>query len=482
MTAQTILPANTLSSGYDVDNSLRFNDDSSDYLNRSVSSSGNRRTYTISTWFKRGNMGANQKLITAGTAGQEAGLQFYDGSTENTLRFYEYTGSDIITIAPNRLLRDPSAWYHVVIAVDTTQGTASNRVKYYLNGVQETSFATATYPDQNYDTKFNTSSVSNYIGFLDSHSAYYDGYLAETVLVDGQALDATSFGEFDSDSPNIWKPIDVSGLTFGTNGFYLQYKQSGTSQNSSGLGADTSGNDNHFAVNNLTAVDQTTDTCTNNFATINPLDNYWAGATLSEGNTKVSTGSSNEAMSTSTFAMTKGKWYMEADFISGAGARMCGITPTPSFQTSSHGKAGDVTPHTATYIGSGKVQEGNGSGGQTELADYNSYATGDIIGIYMDLDNFKAYFSKNGTLQSATGIDLDSLAANGTGHYMFFVGDNNSGSLVCEANFGNGFQSLSSAVADDNGYGAFEYSPNITGDSEAKKFYSCCTKNLAEFG
>ena len=163
----TILGANTLSSGYDVANSCRFDDGSNDYLNRSVSSTGNRRTYTISTWFKRGNIGANQKVITAGTAGQEAGLQFYDGSTENTLRFYEYTGSDAIVIAPNRLLSDPSAWYHVVVAVDTTQGTASNRVKYYLNGTQETSFATATYPDQNYDTKFNTSSVSNYIGFLD---------------------------------------------------------------------------------------------------------------------------------------------------------------------------------------------------------------------------------------------------------------------------------------------------------------------------
>ena len=100
----------------------------------------------------------------------------------------------------------------------------------------------------------------------------------------------------------------------------------------------------------------------------------------------------------------------------------------------------------------------------------------------MDLDNMKAYFSKDGTLQSSTGIDLEPLASNGTGHYMFFVGDNNTASRTCEANFGNGFQSLSSAVADDNGYGAFEYSPNITGDSSAKSFYSCCTKNLAEFG
>ena len=208
-----ILGTNSIKdTGFDVDNSCRFNDGSSDHLSRSISSTSNRRTYTLSTWFKRGSMGANQKVITAGTAGQEAGLQFYDGSTENTLRFYEYTGSDNIVIAPNRLLRDPSAWYHVVIGVDTTQSTEANRVKYYLNGVQETSFATATYPSQNYDTKFNTSGSTNYIGFLGSHSAYFDGYMAETVLVDGQQLDATSFGEFDEDSPNIWKPKNLSGL------------------------------------------------------------------------------------------------------------------------------------------------------------------------------------------------------------------------------------------------------------------------------
>ena len=475
MTAQTILPANTLSSGYDVANSLRFNDGDSAYMHKDQSA-GDRNKATFSAWIKRSHLGSNQAFFGIHGASSDAGqieIRF-QGSGDSL----HCTGHASNWRRTNRAFRDISAWYHIVVAFDTTQGTAGNRVKVYVNGVQETSFAAAEDPDENEDLAWGLNNAKVVIGSnynADSPGDYFDGYMAEVVLIDGQQLDPTSFGEFDSDSPTIWKPKDVSGLTFGTNGFYLDFKDS------SNLGNDANGGTDLTEVN-LAATDQTTDTCTNNFATINPLDNYWAGATLSEGNTKVSTGSSNEAMSTSTFAMTQGKWYMEADFISGAGARMCGITPTPSFQTSSHGKAGDVTPHTATYIGSGKVQEGDGSGGQTELADYNSYATGDIIGIYMDLDNFKAYFSKNGTLQSATGIDLDSLASNGTGHYMFFVGDNNSGALVCEANFGNGFQSLSSAVADDNGYGAFEYSPNITGDSEAKKFYSCCTKNLAEFG
>ena len=466
-------------SAYEVANSLRFNDGSSEQLSI-VTSAGSDYKATFSAWVKKTTVGVESFLLYG----------YYNSNNKHVLNFYQdqiyinliVGASTAATVVTNRVFRDPSAWYHIVVAWDTTQGTASDRIKVYVNGVQETSFGTANYPNQNTNIQFNRNTNGNYVGGQ-AGSNTFDGYMSEVVYIDGSALDPTSFGEFDSDSPNIWKPIDVSGLTFGTNGFYLEFKQSGTSQNSSGLGADTSGNDNHLAVHNLTATDQTTDTCTNNFATINALDNYWAGATLEEGNTKVTTGSSNEAMSTSTFAMTQGKWYMEVDNISGAGAQICGITPTPSFQTSSHGKSGDVTPHTVSYIQSGKVQEGNGSGGQTDLATYSSYGNGNIIGIYMDLDNMKAYFSKDGSLQSSTGIDLEPLASNGTGHYMFFAGDNNAGSRVFEANFGNGFQSLANAaVTDDNGYGAFEYSPNITGDGSAKSFYSCCTKNLSEFG
>jgi hypothetical protein len=469
-----ILGTNSIKdTGYEVANSLRFDGASNDYLNRSFSS-GTGTTFTVSAWIKRSNLNQSVVLLSSG-ANSSNDLDEILIQTDGTFRAFSYTSSYTFHLTSNALFRDVSAWYHFMFVYDSTNSTSGDRARMYVNGSEITSFSAEVQPSQstvsNYFNKNREHYISGNLGSTDTGTHY----IAEYCFIDGQALDPTSFGEFDSDT-NIWKPIDVSGLTFGTNGFYLDF------ENSSSLGADVSGNGNNFTVNNLTSVDQTTDTCTNNFATINPLDNFFAQATLSEGNTKVVTDSSAEAMSTSTFAMTKGKWYMEADFISGAGARMCGITPTVSFQTSSHGKAGDVTPHTVTYIGGGSVQEGNGSGGQTLLASYASYSTGDIIGIYMDLDNMKAYLSKNGTLQSSTGIDLEPLASNGTGHYMFFVGDNNSGSLTCEANFGNGFQSLSSAVTDDNGYGAFEYSPNITGDGESKSFYSCCTKNLAEFG
>ena len=466
--------------GYDVDNSLRTNKDDDPRAEVTQGTPTNADKYTFSVWVKRTDIGAaNSKIFSVanGSYGEEK-LEF----NQDDLIWRQTAPSDGNTVwerVTDRKLRDASAWYNIIVAYDSSQGTAADRCKMYINGVQETSFSGDSNPSSNLDSFTNTSGAAfKFFTYHENSNTSQDAtaYFAEMVYIDGQQLDQTSFGEFDSDSPTVWKPIDVSGLTFGNNGFYLDFKDS------SDLGNDVSGNNNDLSLTNITSANQTTDTCTNNFAIINVNDNYWAGSTITQGGTKVSTASSAEAMNTSTFAMTKGKWYMEVDNISGAGAQICGITPTPSFQTSSHGKSGDVTPHTISYIQSGKVQEGNGSGGQTDLATYASYGNGNIIGIYMDLDNMKAYLSKDGALQSSTGIDLEPLASNGTGHYMFFVGDNNAGARVCEANFGNGFQSLSSGVADDNGYGAFEYSPNITGDGSAKSFYSCCTKNLAEFG
>ena len=470
VTGQLLPGVRQLPTAFEVANSLRFNDGSSDYLSRSISSTSNRRTYTISTWFKRGSMGANQKVITAGTAGQEAGLQFYDGSTENTLRFYEYTGSDVIVLAPNRLLTDPSAWYHVVIGVDTTQSTESNRVKYYLNGVQETSFATATYPSLNYDTKFNTSGQTNYIGFLGSHSAYFDGYMAETILVDGQQLDPTSFGEFDEDSPTIWKPKDVSDLTFGTNGFYLDY------EDSSALGNDAAGS-NNFTVNNLTAIDQSTDTCTNNFAVLQPnLGPRYSTQTFSNGNLSVSGGAGFE-FHPSTIGMTTGKYYFEAKITTLTNYPSVGIIASHQFETNNQ----DAQSNTQGY-----VMHFNGQFNNNGVVDYTGTAMsqGDIIMIAFDSGNGVIWFGLNGTWQrSATQSEIEAgtttnaiftnITNAGSDSYHFLV--QNYGS-AWDANFG-GTQTytISSGNSDSNGYGNFEYAvPN--------GYYSLNTKNLAEFG
>ena len=480
MTAQTILPANTLSSGYDVDNSLRFNDGSSDYLNRTPGSASSRRTITFSCWFKKGLNAATWSWLMHSGASNDGTPSFGVGLKSDSLSIIDLgaDGAYDINFVTNRKFRDPSAWFHVVVAIDTTQGTESNRVKIYVNGVQETSFSTATYPGENHD--FNTGpTMTNYaieIG-RDNYGGgegYYDGYMAEMALIDGSQLAPTSFGEFDEDS-GIWKPIDFKDdVTFGTNGFYFEFNGSGTSANSSGLGADTSGNDHHFAVNNLTAVDQSTDTCTNNFATLNSINNFYAQATLSEGNLNISTNNSNECFNTSTLGASSGKWYMEVKI----------ITTTASIRFYS-GVTYRNPDATSDWLGNNfyswgyRSPDGKLYNEQSEVYTGATLADGDIIGIAMDLDNHKLYTHKAGTYNNsgdptsgATGTGAAALDSGET--YFFAVGD--TGAVAAgSVNFGSPSFAISSSNADANGHGNFEY-------AVPSGYFALCTKNLAEYG
>src|SRR5210317_276498 len=300
-----ILGTNSIKdTGYDVANSLRFDDGSSDYINRTPSGAGNRKTWTFSIWFKRSNISLAQKIFSV-TGGGSNNFECYF-NTNDTLAFYHYSSNGGVTdsfLGTNQVFRDTSAWYHLVLAVDTTQATASNRVKMYVNGSQITSFSTAIYFNQNYDTYINSTNEHR-IGANLNNSQYFDGYMCETVLVDGSQLGADSFGEFDS-ATGIWKSKNVSGLSFGTNGFYLDFENSGS------LGADVSGNGNNFTVNNLTAIDQTTDTPTNNFCTLNPLSK---GSSVDFSNGNLSTfgnTTATNAVYSSTIYPSAGKFYVE---------------------------------------------------------------------------------------------------------------------------------------------------------------------------
>ena len=294
-----IIPANSaVGGGFNVANSIRFDDGSSSYLQKSASG-GNRRTFTFSTWVKRSTLGGGSSGYNTFFSSDQATansfrLTFSSNGSDDKIMTYFYTGSQQMQLITNRVFRDTSAWYHIVVAVDTTQGTASNRTKLYVNGVQETSFSTETYPSQNLEMSVNQSGAPNRVGA--GTSLYFDGYMAETVLLDGTAASPTSFGEFDEDS-GIWKPISVSGLTFGTNGFHLNYETAAE------LGTDANGGTT-LSETNLTAVDQSLDTCTNNYCVMNPLDNLFSNATFSEGNLQYS--SSSYASPTSTFGVTKG--------------------------------------------------------------------------------------------------------------------------------------------------------------------------------
>jgi len=470
MTAQTILPANSVVDTGFATNSLRFNRGSTDFLNRTLGTPTNVDKATFSTWIKFSDVtSSNDTVIFAATAdgNNTTHLEKLGGQT---FRMNMREGSNYIgVLTTNRLFRDPSAWYHIVVAYDTTQGTGSNRVKLYINGVQETSFSTATYPTQNVDLRFNTSGQVFRIGHRGDTANSPDGYFAETVFIDGQQLAADQFGEFDSDSPSVWKPIDVSGLTFGDNGFYLQFKGSGTSANSSGMGADTSGNGNHLTVNNLTAIDQSTDTCTNNFATLNPLHRRLTSnaPTYSEGNLKLTgqtaDGANNNAIATIQH-LKSGKWYFEVKCTTDGDTFGVGISDNPK---GADGNAASASNH-VWYNIDGTINYGTSSSGNYG----NSYTDADIIGVAFDLDNGAIYFYKNGTIQnSGTAARTDLLTTMVEGYTP--IGFTNKG--VMDFNFGSPSFAISSGNADENDHGNFEY-------AVPSGYFALNTKNLAEHG
>jgi len=473
-----ILPGNvgsaTAATGFNVDNSLRVNAGDSAYLHKSQGS-GNRRTFTISFWVKRSRLNDRQAIFSATADGSNECFIWFD--TDDELFVKENTSNSTnFEIRTNRKFRDVSAWLNIVVAYDTTNGTAGNRVRIYVNGSEETSFANETQPDENFQTKFNDGSTTLNIGRMNYDSEYFGGYLAEVVLIDGLQLAPTSFGEFDEDS-GIWKPIKVSGLTFGTNGFYLDFKASGN------LGNDANGGTDLTEVN-LAATDQSTDTCTNNFATLNPLalrnnpSAYYV--TFSEGNLKlVGNDATNNGNGFSTMGFSSGKWYCEVKVLSVEGSLypIIGVITENSISNGSgnNGIIGQVTSDTVGYANDGeKVLAGN----ETSYGD--TYTDNDIIGIAIDCDNGAVYFSKNGTFQASgdptSGASKTNAAMTFTtgANYFFGVSAYKSTSDV-EFNFGSPPYAISSGNTDGDGFGNFEY-------AVPSGYFALCSKNLAEYG
>ena len=446
-----LYPAPTNSNPYEVANSLRFDDGSSDNLTRTPSSTGDRQKFTFSTWVKRANLSSDTTIFASKSDSNNNSHLTFNSSDQLFLKMK--IGGSTTNLTTNQLFRDVSAWYHIVLSVDTTQGTSSNRQRLYVNGTEITSFSASAYPSQNANTPYNWSSATNYIG-TESTSQFLDGYLAETVLVDGQQLDATSFGEFDEDS-SIWKPIDVSGLTFGTNGFYLDFENSGS------LGADVSGNGNNFTVNNLTSIDQTTDTCTNNFAILNSLSSRSNNGTFSEGNTKF-VGTMDGDWTVGTMAATAGKWYWEVK-ANEANYLMLGITTTDIISNNPTGSlSGDG------FMGFRNTDKFYNFG--TLVTSSYSFSDNDIFSFMLDLDAGDCEFYQNDTLKQTITLPTDKGDT-----WIPIIGDTydvTDGNY--NINFGNPSVAISSGNTDPNGYGNFEYA--------TKTGYAWNTKNLAEYG
>ena len=444
-----------------IANSCRFDDASSDNLSRTFSgSSTSNRILTISCWYKKVENGISQYIFDGGnSSGNENALSF---NTDDEFLFGQYNGSsDDFAMATDAKCRDLGAWYHLVAAIDTTQSTQADRLKMYING-NEQSIHAGTQVPQNLDL-FALGASTKYLGrpVWTSSQRRLNGYLTEFYLIDGQQLTPTSFGAFNPVT-NIWEPIQYTG-TFGNYGFKLDFTDS------SALGADVSGNSNNFTVNNLTSVDQSTDTCSNNFCTWNPLYiRQTIKPAYSEGNLDVLHDNStyNEG-AIGTIASDSGKWYAEFKVEAVGGNCNLGII--------------DIDNTTATdTLNVGFIYKSNGnkrvSGSDSSYGD--SYTTNDIIGMAMDLDNSKVYFSKNGTFQNSgdptsgsTGTGAISITAGK--FYTWFSSNYQNGSILMNA--GSPSFAISSGNADANGHGNFEY-------AVPSGYFALCTKNLAEFG
>ena len=458
---------------YNIGNTLMFNDNDSAYLSRTPSGAGNRRTFTISTWVKRGNLG-DKIIFGANTQSTLDGyFAMYFSGEAIRVRIYESSAKDVVTSA---LFRDVSAWYHIVVAVDTTQSTASDRVKIYING-SEAAKSSGSYTSQNFDTSVNNTVIQQVGVGRDSGgglSNYFDGYLGETILVDGTALTHTSFGESNSDG--VWIPKKYTG-SYGTNGFLLGYDSSGS------LGTDTSGNSNNWTANNLAATDQMQDSPHLNYATLNPLQTDHSGNTaFSQGNNQFQATTGDWVGTASTFAVDTGKWYAEFKLSTLTTSALIGVAT--DVYMSSRGVT-DFVGFTsglpnyayAKYLtGGSDANEGKIFQHDQTTNTYGSNtggSTGDIIGVALDLDNNKLYFSVNGTWENSANPSSGTNGYNiGAGTYHFGVWGYNATS---QANFGSPGYTISSGNSDADGYGNFEYSVP-TG------YYALNSKNLATYG
>ena len=462
-----ILGANQLTAGgYEVDNSLRFNSGSSDRLNRTLSSGTSNTIGTISLWVKRANLSATKCIFGVNQNGDNFfNIQFGNSSDQLNIRLYD-DGSPDANYNTTAVFRDVSAWYHVVIAFDTTQATSSNRIKVYVNN---TLHSLSGYPSQNQTMYTGTSGVTMGVGDSSFNNSHYDGYLSEYYFIDGQQLDPTDFGETDEDT-NIWKPIPYTG-SFGTNGFYLEFKDS------SALGDDTSGNGNDFTVNNLTSIDQTTDTPTNNFATLNPIAAQ-AGSgvssavnTFTEGNLKVADLASDTAISN--FGVSTGKWFWEVQVITdqdGIAIGACNEGFHLNAELGYESPASQANGKVFGYYGSGSKFTTIGDG--THFSAYGSaIAVNDIIGVALNLDTNEVTFYKNGTSQGTF-----SITALGSGeNYFPAIGNWSASAVVANYNFGSPPFTISSGNSDAEGIGNFEH-------AVPSGYFALCTKNLADYG
>ena len=421
---------------YEIERSLRFNDNDTAYLSRNFQSGGNRKKWTFSAWIKRSNLG--------GSAGE---MRIFGGSTNASHIFF--TSNDALTwdvaapgssasanLTTSQYFRDPSAWYHLVCAFDTDNSTADNRMRIYINGTEVTSFGTRTNPSSGYalnainaDAFADGDRSLHTIGFRTSVQGTagmeFDGYMAEINFIDGQQYDPSYFGETDA-TTGQWNPKKYVG-SYGTTGFYLNFSDnSGTTATT--LGKDSSGNGNNFTPNNFSVSagagnDSLEDTPTNNFCTLSPLlTDTRSDANFSNGNLTVTTGSGASTIGT-TFPQTSGKWY--AEFVCTAKTSvnmMISVVSVEGFDGERQGNESQNGGVGFSYVNNGNRGDGSSYGASWDIDD--------VMGIALDLDNNTVNFYKNNSAQGTISI------TDGYNYVMALGGGQSGTTQTFDVNFG----------------------------------------------
>ena len=465
-----VIPASA-TGGYTIDQSLRFNDDDSPYLNRTPSSSGNLNTFTLSFWVKRSSLGTSQFIYSSGVVNANGHL-FFNTSDKLYIMAFNSSGANG-SVVTDMLFRDVGSWYHIVISFNNVSySTRTDDITVYVNG-EEVSITGANYNTPTDVVRFNDATVKT-IGESNEGGNHFDGYLSEFHFIDGQALDQTSFGE--TGDYGEWKPIEYTG-TYGTNGFYLDF--GGTYYN------DKSGNGNNFSATNLATTDVMLDSPTNNFATLNPLrkTGTFTATNFQQGNLYAyiySSGNYPDIMSTITMPEGSGKYYCEAHYKpfteSGANARF-GIRNADKYENPVGYNSGyyDYEWYIINESGDSKKRNNDTSTSYGTWFEDASVAT-EIVGIAYDSDNGKVWFHKNGTWQGDPSAGTGEAFSGITGNIAFSFTDSWNGSYH-RINFGqdSSFQGQETAQGntDDNNIGDFYYTPP-TG------FLALCTANLPD--
>ena len=435
----------------------------STYIQRTPSG-GNRKKWTWSGWLKRTNIGSNYIFASNDGANQYAMLAF----TSDQLRYYDYSNASsyISQLKTNRTFRDTNSWYHIVVTYDSAQGTASDRIKFYVNGVQETSFAISNYPSQNNDSYMNFTGHPHYLGRESGTSELFDGIMSHVHFCDGYAYSPSDFGSTDS-TTGEWKLITSPSVSYGTNGYFM-FKDNASLSDQSGQG-------NNFTLTAGTLT-KTEDCPSNVFATLNALNQTNSNATFSHGNNTLAV-SGNWLGATSTIGVFKGKWYFEAKSdgnnwgmgVAQIGQRFTRTTEISTHNTGYFGKYNDTWSFYNNGNSPYKLTNDTGS------AYGSDFANGDIGMFALDADNGKIWAGKNGTWfesgdpANGTNAMYDSLD-NSYGWLVGVFGENS----TTQANFGNGYfgtTAVSSAGTNARNLGIFEY------DVPAG-FTAICTKGL----